>query len=249
MAFGCSRQSHSSFQEQISNTLLDSTWLRHVNDRFSSPEALELLKLGLGSEIDSKVLQQAKCASSLYQALLQNKKELSEEKVLQMFISVIRKDSMGRNLVQKMSLYKIPCPKPLMHDEMSCKFRLHHLLLEICTKVKGTNDESNLRVQLSQHLPNPGKRNIVSLAQVFIEMTNGPNPLLSPTNIRESCLVRVLQDQGKSILPYVNDFLRSMGEFPVETTPAEAGEINDQRAASPDCHDNINSIRRFFKFY
>ena len=230
MAFDCcAADRQNDFQErQVSNYLLDSAWLRHVDDGFSSPEAVDLLKLGLGSEIDSKVLQQVRSASGLYQALFQNNKELNEEKVLQMFISVMNKDSMGRNLVQKMSLYNIPCPKSLKNDEMSDKFRLNHLLLQICTKVKGTNNENHLIVQLSLHLPNPaGKRNFASLAQIFIEMTSGPNPLLSPSNIRESCLVRVLQDQGKSILPYINDFLRSIGESPVQTTPAEAGEIFD----------------------
>ena len=235
MAFDCSvtdRQAHGGLQEQVNtNSLLDSAWLRHVDDGFSSPEAVDLLKLGLGSEIDSIVLQQIRSASGLYQALLQSSRGLDEVKVLQMFISVMRMDSMGRNLVQNMSLYKIPGPKPLKDDEMSDKFRLNHHLLQICTKVKGTSNEDQLIAQLSLHLPNRGKRNFVSLAQIFIEMTSGSNPLLSPSNIRESCLVRILQDLGNGahVLPYINDFLKSMGESSVETaagTPTEAGEIN-----------------------
>ena len=125
MAFDCSvtdRQAHGGLQEQVNtNSLLDSAWLRHVDDGFSSPEAVDLLKLGLGSEIDSIVLQQIRSASGLYQALLQSSRGLDEVKVLQMFISVMRMDSMGRNLVQNMSLYKIPGPKPLKDDEMSDK--------------------------------------------------------------------------------------------------------------------------------
>ena len=215
---------HSSCQEQVANSSLGS-WLQHVDDGCSSPEAVELLKLGLGGEIDLKMMQSVKTASGLYRALFQNKKELDEEKVLQLFTSVMRKDSMGRNLIQKMPLYKISCPKPLEDDEMSYDFRLRHALIQICTKIKGTNAEDNLRVQLSLHIPDPCKKKFVSLAQVFIEMTSGPNPLLSANNIRESCLVTVLQHQGKIVLPYINDFLKSMGESPVESTPVEAGEI------------------------
>ena len=205
---------------------LHCSWLQHVDDR-CSPEEVELLELGLGGEIDSTMLPQVKTASGLYHALLQHKKELEDEKVLQMFTSVMRNDLRWENLVQHLSRYELACPKPLEKDEMSDDFRLRLLLLQICIKVKGTKVEDFLGSNLSRHIPTrtctPGQ--FTSLAQVFIKMTSGPSPHLHWSNIRDNYLVQLLQNQARTnILRLVDEFLKNMGESPLEITPVPEKE-------------------------
>lgn len=174
----CVGRRWSGCRERIPNPSLGS-WLQVVDEKWTSnlisAERVELLLLGLGSEIDSlTMLQQVKTASEVYRALLQHRKELDEEKVLQIFTSVIRSDMMGENLIQHLSRYEISCPKRLEKDEMSDDFKLHHLLLQICIKVKGKNIEEFLVLNLSRNVPTHGQ--FPSLAQIFIKMTSGPNP-------------------------------------------------------------------------
>lgn len=217
----CVGRRRSGRRKRIPNPSLGS-WLQHVDEKWSSNsvERLELLILGLGSEIDSlKTLQQVKTASEIYRALLQRKKELDEEKVLQMFTSVMRNDLMGENLVQQLSRYEISCPKPLEKDEMSDDFKLHHLLLQICINVKGTNIEEFLILSLSRNIRSHGK--FTSLAQIFMKMTGGPNPHLNWSNIKDNYLVQLLQNQGASVIRLVDKFLRSMGESPPDIVPLQ----------------------------
>ena len=207
------------------------SWLQHVDEKWSasnSVERLELLVLGLGSEIDSlKTLQQVSTASGIYLALLQDKKELNEEQVLQMFTSVMRSDLMGENLVQCLSRHEISCPKPLEKDKMSDEFKLHNLLLQICINVKGTSAEEFLMLNLSRNVCSHDGQ-FPSLARIFMKMTSGPNPQLRWSDIRNNCLIQILQNQGASnIIRLMNKSLRSMGESPLDIAPSklEQGEF------------------------
>ncbi len=199
-------------------------WLNFV-DKQLSDEAVELLKLGLHSELMPfySEVQNLKRPSELYYFLLKRCMKHSESRTLKIFLHALRclghglrgcyviKEAFGEN-----SIYGITHPGPFYLKEESEDFRFFECLQKISTKARPALCDQLIKMFCKPKFLKINRCQVKSLSQLFIELFQANLIAANKTDHLVDVLKRL---KAWTCLNILNDYHKSVGLPPIPLPP------------------------------